>query len=135
MVPWKWMALELLKNDYLTLRSDVWSYGILLWEILSFGKVPYGHIDYDELISKLEDGYRLPCPTDITPIYSWSPENLYTSLTNVCFEEDANKRGSFNDVVEIIEHELSQEEKSQYLEMSNTYANTNAKNYLRIGKT
>ena len=60
LVPWKWMALEYLKNGILNLKSDIWSYGVLFWEIFSFGRVPYGHQDYEELVPKLDNGYRLP---------------------------------------------------------------------------
>ena len=133
MIPWKWMALELLKNDYLTLRSDVWSFGVLLWEIFSFGRAPYGHVDYEELLNKLENGYRLPCPPDVTNIIGWSPENLYNNLSKVCFEEDPNERASFVDVVGIIENELSEEDKNRYTQMCETYENTHAVNYLKVG--
>ena len=132
MIPWKWMALELLKHDYLTLRSDVWSYGVLLWEMFSFGRIPYGHVDYDQVITNLENGFRLECPTDILRIFDWSPEKLYTEISKVCFEEDQNERGSFSDVVSIIEKELTQEENTKYLDMCDTY-NKHAKNYLKIG--
>ena len=61
-VPWRWMAMEYLMDQYFTLTSDVWSYGVLFWEILSFGKIPYGHQDYDEVVAKLESGSRLTYP-------------------------------------------------------------------------
>ena len=41
MVPWRWMAIEYLTNGYFVLNSDVWSFAVLFWEILSFGKVIY----------------------------------------------------------------------------------------------
>ena len=44
MVPWRWMAIEYLTNGYFTLNSDVWSFAVLFWEILSFGKVIYSRI-------------------------------------------------------------------------------------------
>ena len=41
MVPWRWMAIEYLTDGYFELNSDVWSFAVLFWEILSFGKVIY----------------------------------------------------------------------------------------------
>ena len=84
-VPWKWMALEYLMNDYFTLTSDVWSFGVLFWEILSFGRTPYGQQEYDELLDKLKTGYRLSFPDEAKQILSWSPQSLFQSLSKMCF--------------------------------------------------
>ena len=59
-VPWKWMAIEYLQTGCLTITSDVWSYGVLLWEVMAFGRTPYGHQEYDEVLTKLRSGYKLP---------------------------------------------------------------------------
>ena len=133
-IPWKWMALELLISDYLTMRSDVWSFGVLLWETFSLGKAPYGQVSYDELVPKLENGYRLPCPSEIVSITSWSPAELYFVLAAVCFKENPESRASFAEVVDIIAKELRQNEIDQYAELSEIYANTSAHDYLKIGK-
>ena len=63
-VPWKWMALEYLQNDHLTITSDVWSYGVVLWEIFSCGKEPYVSLSVDDMLSQLKKGYTLPCPEE-----------------------------------------------------------------------
>ena len=94
LVAWKWMAIEYLTNEFFTLTSDVWSYAILLWEILSFGHTPYGCQEYGEVLKKLESGYRLPCPTDIL-ILSWSPDSLYNELSKVCFVAEPGNRATF----------------------------------------
>ena len=135
LVPWKWMALEYLKNEILSLQSDVWSYGVLFWEILSFGTVPYGQIEYSDLLQKLENGYRLSCPSEVHQICSWSPERLYARVAKSCFIEDSNERGSFVDIASILEDELSVDEKNQYKTINDTYQSNNAKDYLNITKT
>ena len=132
-IPWKWMAPELLMHDYLTLRSDVWSFGVLVWEMFSFGRAPYGQMGFEELMDKLENGYRLPCPPDLSCISTWSPSELYFCLSNACFKEEPEDRASFSDVVQILEKELTPTEKNLYQAMIDAYKNTNAKNYLEIG--
>ena len=120
-VAWKWMAFEYLTRNVFTLTSDVWSFEVLLWEIFSFGKNPYGHQDYDEILKKLKNDYRLPCPDEVKNITSWSPEDLFNKLSDVCFVADPLARASFSQVLEIIRKELSSDEIIRYNEMKNMY--------------
>lgn len=133
MVPWKWMAPEFLTDDFFTLKSDVWSYAVLLWEILSFGKIPYGRQEYDEVLEKLKNGYRLPYPKDTENITSWLPEKVYSSISQICFVQDPDERANFDDVVELLEGHLNEEEKSDYLDMIDTYESEYACNYHNFG--
>ena len=131
-VPWKWMAIEYLKEDYFTLKSDVWSYGVLLWEIFSFGRNPYGQQEYDEVLAKLDKGDRLTYPGNLENISSWEPESFYNNLTEECFKTDPDKRASFDDVVKLIE-ERFENEKESYIEMEECYQETLGDNYLKLG--
>ena len=67
-VPWKWMAIEYLQTGHLTITSDVWSYGIVLWELFSLGKEPYVGKNVEDMITKLKDGYHLPCPEEVDQV-------------------------------------------------------------------
>lgn len=120
-IPWKWMAYEYLTRDYFTLTSNVWSFGVVTWEIFSLGRTPYGHINYSTLLDQLESGYRLPCPKEIENISSWSPKQIYEKLSNVCFVSDPLERANFSQVVEIIENDLSKNEKASYKNMQLIY--------------
>ena len=141
-VPWRWMALEYLVSNYFTISSDVWSFGILFWEMLSFGKIPYGHQGYDEVLEKLQIGYRLPCPKEIEGIVTWHTElhrqkalqALFDKLSNACFVAVPTDRGTFSDVVEIIRKELSPDELLLYTQMKDNYQSTRTTNYLKLHK-
>ena len=109
-VPWKWMAIELLENQYLTLKSDVWSYGIVLWELFSLGKEPYAGRTYYEVLEDLKAGRFLSCPSEIKVIpEDLSPNNLYTTITKKCFCCNPSDRTNFEDIVHILEDKLLME--------------------------
>uniref|UniRef100_K1Q1Z7 Tyrosine-protein kinase Fps85D n=1 Tax=Magallana gigas TaxID=29159 RepID=K1Q1Z7_MAGGI len=61
-ITWKWFAPEVLLQDTYSSLSDVWSFGVLMWEIYSRGKDPFSDISMSELPSKIEEGYKMPTP-------------------------------------------------------------------------
>ena len=62
-MPVKWLAVECLRDGVFSTQSDVWSFGVVLWEIFSLGKIPYSCSEFDEnFIFKLEKGVRLEQP-------------------------------------------------------------------------
>lgn len=85
--PIKWTAPEALEYSRFTTMSDVWSYGILLWEISSLGKVPYPDTELADVITRIRSGYRLPCP-------SGCPNDIYRVMLQ-CWEYDAPQRPTF----------------------------------------
>lgn len=90
-LPWKWMALESLRNVEFSTQSDVWSFGILLHEVFSAGSAPYSDVaDQHELLMLLDSGRRLAQPAH-------SSDELY-NLMRLCWQEDAKDRPTFYDV-------------------------------------
>ena len=133
-VPWKWMAIEYLTNDFFTLKSDVWSFAVLMWEILSFGGTPYGQQSYDDVYEQLVNkGLRLSCPREANLCLAWSPMELYEKLSEVCFLEDPEKRASFSDIISILDTYLSLDEKTCYSQLGEIYEKTRTEKYLNLG--
>ncbi len=67
MVPLKWMAPEAIREAKYTIKSDVWAFGVLCYEVTSLGMTPYGALSGHELIAEIERGYRLPQPPACPP--------------------------------------------------------------------
>ncbi|XP_033106137.1 tyrosine kinase receptor Cad96Ca-like [Anneissia japonica] len=102
--PLRWMAPESLVDGVFSTQSDVWSFGVLLWEIVTLGReVPYYNIRSNEIKKKIKDGVRLRkpghCPTDLYEIMSncWKadPEERLT-FQRLCQEfEVLNRLGQY----------------------------------------
>lgn len=86
-VPVKWMALESLERQEYTVQSDVWSYGVVLWEIFSLGQPPYPNIQGDNIPRHIKSGNRLQQP-------EMAPNEIY-SLMEQCWDIDPNSRPMF----------------------------------------
>uniref|UniRef100_A0A914PEC6 Protein kinase domain-containing protein n=1 Tax=Panagrolaimus davidi TaxID=227884 RepID=A0A914PEC6_9BILA len=71
-LPVKWLAIESLKNYEFSLQSDIWAFGIVLFEMYSFGEMPFAEIENSQLLKHLEDGNQLEkpelCPNEIYEI-------------------------------------------------------------------
>ncbi|XP_046747462.1 tyrosine-protein kinase CSK isoform X1 [Diprion similis] len=66
-LPIKWTAPEALRNNKFSNKSDMWSFGILLWEIYSFGRVPYPRIPLADVVKCVEKGYKMEPPDGCPP--------------------------------------------------------------------
>ena len=83
-VPWKWMAIEYLKDACFTMKSDVWSYGVVLWEIFSLGQEPYAGKSIEEVITQIKTGYRMPCPDEVVDV-AWA-DDVYRDVMKKCWD-------------------------------------------------
>ncbi|KAE9552494.1 hypothetical protein FO519_004307 [Halicephalobus sp. NKZ332] len=93
-LPLRWMAIESLKSFEYSFKSDVWSYGILLWELLSLGEVPYGTVENQQLLEFLESGQRLQKPIHC-------PVEFY-EIMKACWRKDPDLRPRFSEICEIL---------------------------------
>ncbi|XP_034972199.2 receptor-type tyrosine-protein kinase FLT3 isoform X1 [Zootoca vivipara] len=102
-LPVKWMSPESLFQGIYTIKSDVWSYGILLWEIFSLGVNPYPGIQVDANFYKLiQSGFKMDCPF-------YATEEIYLMLCS-CWALDSKKRPSFSQLLSLLACQLAEAE-------------------------
>uniref|UniRef100_UPI00358DDD28 tyrosine-protein kinase ABL1-like n=1 Tax=Myxine glutinosa TaxID=7769 RepID=UPI00358DDD28 len=88
--PIKWTAPESLAYNKFSIKSDVWAFGVLLWEIATYGLSPYPGIDLSQVYERLEKGYRMDRPKGCPP-------RVY-QLMRSCWSWSANDRLSFEEI-------------------------------------
>uniref|UniRef100_G3T2I0 Vascular endothelial growth factor receptor 3 n=1 Tax=Loxodonta africana TaxID=9785 RepID=G3T2I0_LOXAF len=94
-LPLKWMAPESIFDKVYTTQSDVWSFGVLLWEIFSLGASPYPGVQInEEFCQRLKDGTRMRAPELATP--------AIRRVMLSCWSGDPKARPAFSELVEIL---------------------------------
>ncbi|XP_060054998.1 muscle, skeletal receptor tyrosine-protein kinase isoform X2 [Erinaceus europaeus] len=94
-IPVRWMPPESIFYNRYTTESDVWAYGVVLWEIFSYGLQPYYGMAHEEVICYVRDGHILACPDDC-------PLELY-NLMRLCWSTLPSDRPSFASLHRILE--------------------------------
>ncbi|XP_074642809.1 tyrosine-protein kinase yes-like isoform X2 [Tubulanus polymorphus] len=89
--PIRWTAPEAAVNKKFSVKSDVWSFGILLYEIITHGRIPYAGMSNQQILVDTLNGYRLPKP-EKTPIEC--PEKLYETMQR-CWKKQPEDRPTF----------------------------------------
>ncbi|XP_078085463.1 protein-tyrosine kinase 2-beta-like isoform X2 [Mustelus asterias] len=109
-MPIKWMAPESINFRRFTSSSDVWMFGVCMWEILSFGKQPFFWLENRDVIGVLERGDRLPKP-------DFCPPTLFTLMTR-CWTYEPRERPKFTEIVcqlsDIHQVEVEQQKEQRY---------------------
>uniref|UniRef100_A0A8C6RBF5 Tyrosine-protein kinase n=1 Tax=Nannospalax galili TaxID=1026970 RepID=A0A8C6RBF5_NANGA len=93
--PIKWTAPEAINFGSFTIKSDIWSFGILLMEIVTYGRIPYPGMTNPEVIRALEHGYRMPRPEHC-------PEELYNIMTR-CWKNRPEERPTFEYIQSVLD--------------------------------
>ncbi|XP_062500312.1 insulin-like growth factor 1 receptor [Corticium candelabrum] len=98
-LPVKWMAPESLCYRLFTTQSDVWSYGVTIWEVMTLAQVPYSEIGNEKVLSYISNGGRMSQPKNC-------PQKIYDIMIQ-CWQFEANHRPSFTTIMSDIETFLS----------------------------
>lgn len=111
-LPVKWMAPESIFNCVYTFESDVWSYGIFLWELFSLGSSPYPGMPVDSKFYKMiKEGFRMLSPEH-------APAEMY-DIMKTCWDADPLKRPTFKQIVQLIEKQISESTNHIYSNLAN----------------
>ncbi|KAK4809720.1 hypothetical protein QYF61_007088 [Mycteria americana] len=94
-IPIRWTAPEAIQYRKFTSASDVWSYGIVMWEVMSYGERPYWDMTNQDVINAIEQDYRLPPPMDC-------PNALHQLMLD-CWQKDRNHRPKFGQIVNTLD--------------------------------
>ncbi|XP_076655850.1 tyrosine-protein kinase Fer isoform X5 [Halictus rubicundus] len=94
-IPIKWTAPEALNFGKYTSLCDVWSYGVLMWEIFSKGGNPYSGMSNAQAREKIDAGYRMPAPDN-------TPDEIYRLMLR-CWEYEPEKRPHFDHIYTVVE--------------------------------
>ncbi|XP_066570522.1 fibroblast growth factor receptor 1-A isoform X5 [Amia ocellicauda] len=109
-LPVKWMAPEALFDRIYTHQSDVWSFGVLLWEIFTLGGSPYPGVPVEELFKLLKEGHRMDKPSTCT-------HELYMMMRD-CWHAVPSQRPTFKQLVEDLDRILVMNSNQEYLDLS-----------------
>ncbi|XP_055039960.1 ephrin type-A receptor 8 [Misgurnus anguillicaudatus] len=94
-IPIRWTAPEAIAYRKFSSSSDVWSYGVVMWEVMSYGERPYWNLTNRDVIKSVEEGYRLPAPMGC-------PGALHTLMLD-CWQKDRNERPRFCQIVTVLD--------------------------------
>uniref|UniRef100_A0A8C5QBC6 receptor protein-tyrosine kinase n=1 Tax=Leptobrachium leishanense TaxID=445787 RepID=A0A8C5QBC6_9ANUR len=113
-LPVKWMAPESIFDCIYTVQSDVWSYGILLWEIFSLGRSPYPGILVDRKFYKMvKDGYKMDCP-------DYAPLEIY-HIMKACWALEPTQRPTFNEISDLINKQMGHMKHQDYTNIAQVH--------------
>lgn len=105
--PIKWMAIESLLDGVSTTKSDVWSFGVLIWEIVTLGASPYPGMNSQEVINFLQDCYRMDKPKHCS-------DELYVLMLD-CWQVSPQRRPTFTELSQHLTKMFSDER--EYIDM------------------
>lgn len=94
-IPIRWTAPEAVQYRKFTSSSDVWSYGIVMWEVMSYGERPYWDMSNQDVINAIDQDYRLPPPPDC-------PTVLHLLMLD-CWQKDRVQRPKFEQIVSALD--------------------------------
>lgn len=118
-LPIKWLAIECMTDRIFSTQSDVWSFGIVLWELFSLAKTPYPNVSPTNLVQWLSDGNRLDKP-------QYADNKLYDVMLR-CWQQKPTARPNFTQLQEILGSFLEDNVRNHYVDLNSAYMDLNVK--------
>ncbi|XP_065840044.1 uncharacterized protein [Oscarella lobularis] len=109
LLPLRWMSIEAITHRLFTEKSDVWSFGVVMWEICTLGGFPYPCISGRNFLSHLRGGNRLICPKSCS-------KELYRLMTE-CWRSESRQRPAFNALSQKLGKMLESEQPYEYIDL------------------
>lgn len=110
MVPIRWMSPEAILDGKYSVRSDIWSFGVLIWEVFTLGQLPFYGWSNDEVLEKIKEGWHLAlpqnCPETVCEIMEW------------CWEQDAHQRITAEQLVQLFSRLMRHSSKTMNVPLS-----------------
>ncbi|KAJ3601871.1 hypothetical protein NHX12_029633 [Muraenolepis orangiensis] len=94
-IPIRWTAPEAITYRKFSSSSDVWSYAVVMWEVMSYGERPYWNLSNRDVIKSVEEGFRLPAPMGC-------PGPLHSLMLD-CWQKDRNLRPRFCHIITLLD--------------------------------
>ncbi|XP_078038596.1 vascular endothelial growth factor receptor 1-like [Augochlora pura] len=116
-LPIKWLAIESIRDRIFSTQSDIWSFGVVLWEFFTLAETPYPGMEAEIQYQKLVEGYRMEQPEYATP-------EVY-NLMRQCWKAKPTLRPSFTEIVDSIGNLLEDSVKSHYIQLNAPYVDMN----------
>ncbi|XP_020711050.2 vascular endothelial growth factor receptor 1-like isoform X1 [Athalia rosae] len=116
-LPIKWMAIESIRDRIFSTQSDVWSFGIVLWEFFTLARTPYPGMEAEVQCDRLIGGYRMEKP-------DYATDEIYEFMLR-CWKAKPSLRPTFSELVDTIGNLLNQNVKEHYFELNNPYLEMN----------
>uniref|UniRef100_A0AAU0N4Q3 Receptor tyrosine kinase PVR2B1b n=1 Tax=Gecarcinus lateralis TaxID=6769 RepID=A0AAU0N4Q3_GECLA len=122
LMPIKWISLEAIRDRIFSVQSDVWAFGVTLWEIFSLGSTPYPGIEVNQdFLNLLESGYRMERP-------KYANQEIYNLLMS-CWRAEPQDRPSFSQAADSLGEMMKPDIKGEYLSMNDQYMQMNEERF------
>ncbi|RWS16284.1 cadherin 96Ca-like protein [Dinothrombium tinctorium] len=109
-MPIRWMAPESLNLNQFTTKTDIWSFGILFWEIVTLGSTPYPGLGASDVIKNVREGYIMEKPDVV-----WCTDACYDLMKN-CWNINPKKRPTFSEIKQTIFNML--EKRREFIDLT-----------------
>lgn len=116
-LPIKWMAIESIRDRVFSTQSDIWSFGIVLWEFFTLAKTPYPGMEAEKQYQRLIEGYRMEKP-------EFATDDVYDIMIR-CWKAKPALRPSFTDLADSIGDLLDDSVKMHYVDLNTPYLDMN----------